>query len=82
MLSLNRCNGSCNTFDELSSRICVSSETEDVYLNVFNMITKINESKTLTKQVSFDCKGKSDGRKCDSNQNWKKSSTNCVKVSL
>ena len=36
------------------------------------MITKINESKTLTKQVSFDCKGKFDGRKCDSNQNWKK----------
>ena len=39
MVSLDRCNESCNTFDDLSSRICVENKIEDVNLNVFNMIT-------------------------------------------
>ena len=72
MVSLNRCNGSCNTHDDLSSRIWVPKETEDVNLSGFNMITRTNESKTLTKHISCDCKHKFDGRKCNSNQKWNK----------
>ena len=33
------------------SRICVLNKSEDANLNVYNMITRINESKTLTKHV-------------------------------
>ena len=32
------------------------------------MITGINESKTLTKHISYKCESKFDGRKCNSNQ--------------
>ena len=32
------------------------------------MVTRINESKTLTKHKSCDCKCKFDGRKCNSDQ--------------
>ena len=35
------------------------------------MITGINESKTVAKHISCECKGKFDGRKCNSNQKWK-----------
>ena len=41
MVSLDSCNGSFNTLDDLSARLCASSETEDIYLKVFNMITEI-----------------------------------------
>ena len=34
------------------------------------MITRINESKTLTKHIPRKCKCKFDGRKCNSNQKW------------
>ena len=37
--SLVRCNGSCNIPNYPSDRICVINKTEDVTLNVFNMIT-------------------------------------------
>ena len=37
------------------------------------MIIRINESKTLTKDISCKCKYKCDGRKCNSNQNWNNS---------
>ena len=43
---------------------------QDLDLNVFNMITGINELKTLTKHVSCECECKFDGRKCYSNQKW------------
>ena len=32
MVSLNRCNGSCNTFNDTSSSICVQNKTKDVNL--------------------------------------------------
>ena len=34
------------------------------------MIAGINESKTLTKHISFECKYKFDGGKYNSNQSW------------
>ena len=37
---------------------------------MFNMITGINESKTLKKHISCDCKYIFDGRNCNSNQWW------------
>ena len=46
--NLQGCVGKCNTLNDLSNRFCVSGKTEDLNLNVFNMITGINEPKTLT----------------------------------
>ena len=53
-------------------RVCAPNKTEDMNLHVFNMITRINESKTVTQHISCDCKCKFDGRKCNLNQNWNK----------
>ena len=52
-VKLNRCVGSCNTLNDFSNKVCVSNKTEDKNLCVFNMITGINESKTLTKQSIY-----------------------------
>ena len=59
--------GSYNTFNDLSNTVCVPDKTEDLNLNVFNIITGINESNILTKHVSCKWKCKFDGRKCNSN---------------
>ena len=55
-VKLDRCVGSCNTLNDLSNKVCVPSKTEDLNLGVFNMITGINEPKTLTKHISCECK--------------------------
>ena len=67
---LDRCVGSCNTLNHLSKKVCVPNKTEDLNLGLFNMITGINESKTLKKHISCDCKYIFDGRNCNSNQWW------------
>ena len=68
MISLEKYNGSCNVVDELSMKIWVPSETKDINVKVFNMITRINEVKTLVKHISCDCKCKFNSATCNSNQ--------------
>ena len=69
-VKLDRCVGSGNTLNDLSNNVCVPNKTKDLSLSVFNMITGINESITLTKHISCKCKCKFDGRKCDSDRWW------------
>ena len=45
-VKLDRCVGSCNTLNDLSNKVCVPYRIEDLNLNLFSMITGINESKT------------------------------------
>ena len=56
MISLDKCDGSCNVADDLSTKMCVSNEIKDINVKVFNMITRINETKSLIKHFSCDCK--------------------------
>ena len=51
-VKLDKCVGSCNTLNDLSDKLYVPNNTEDLNLSVFNMITRLNDSKTLTKDIS------------------------------
>ena len=55
MVNLDRCNESCNTLDDPPGRICG--------INTFTMITRVNESNSLTK--------------CNSNQKWNNNKCRC-----
>ena len=77
VVGLDRCFGSCNTLDELSNRVCIPNKTEDLNVNVLNIMTGINESKILTKHLSCKCERKFDGRKCNSNQKWNNNKCRC-----
>ena len=69
-VKLDRCVGSCNTLNNLSTKVCAPNKTEDLILSVFNTITGINESKTLTKHISCKCNRRFKGKKCNSDQWW------------
>ena len=66
-----------DTLDDPSSRVSVPNETEDLNLHVFNMITGINESKTLAKQISCKRECQFDGRKRNLNQRWNNDKVRC-----
>ena len=65
---LDRSIGSCNTLNDLSNKVCISSKTDDSNLCVFNFIIGINESKTSTKHISCKCKCKFEETKSKLNQ--------------
>ena len=54
---------------DLSYRICIPNKTADINVNVLD-ITRINESKALTKHVSWECECRFNYRKYYSNQKW------------
>lgn len=64
MANLDRNEGSCNTLVCLSNRIYISNKTRDVNLKLLNMITKINEFKSILKHISCDFKCIFDGKMC------------------
>ena len=51
VVSLGRYNRRCNTLDDPSGKIYVPNKKENVNLIAFNVITSINESKTLIKSI-------------------------------
>ena len=61
-VKLDRCVGSCHTLNDLSNKVCVPNKTEDLNINMFNIVTRINESKTLTKHISCKCECRFDGK--------------------
>ena len=62
-VKLDKCIGSCNTLNDLSNKVCVLDKAEDLNLDLFNTITGINESKTLTRHILYKCKF--DGKSCN-----------------
>ena len=55
MVNLDKCTRSCNTLDDLSSKICVSNQIENVDLSVSNMLTRMKKSKPLKNHVPCEC---------------------------
>ena len=76
-LKLDRCVGSCNTLNDLSNKACVPNKTEDLNLTMFSTTTGINELKTLTKYILYECKCKFAGRKFNSDQCWNNDKCRC-----
>ena len=53
-IKLDRCVGSFNSFNDLSNKACAPNKIECWNMYVFNVITKKNEQKNLTKDNSID----------------------------
>ena len=66
MISLDKCNGGCNVVNDLSTKICVPSETKDKNVKVLNnMIARTNKANTLIKDILCDCTRKCTSAKCN-----------------
>ena len=77
VINLDKYVRSCNALNDLSKKVYVPNAIEDLNLNVFNIITRINESKTLTKHIPCKCKFRFDGRKCNSDQKGNNDKRQC-----
>ena len=77
MITVDKCNGSCNAVGDLSTKICVPSETNNVNVKVFNKMARIYEAKKLIKYISCDYKWKFSTTTCNSDQKWNNDKCQC-----
>ena len=81
-MKLSRCVGSGNTLNDFSDKTCFSYQTEDLNVSVFNMITRINESKAFTRRISCECKSRFNGTKGNSDHWWNNDKCWCKCIKL
>ena len=62
MFSVDKCSGSCNSANDLSTKKCVASKTKDINVKAFNIITRMNKYNSIT---------------CNSNQKWNNDKCQC-----
>ena len=74
MISLNRCTRISSV---LSRKMYVPKERKYINVKAFNLITKKNEVKAMTKHISCACKCKFNSRICNSNQKWSNKRSQC-----
>ena len=77
MISLDIWNESCNVADDLYTNICIPSKTKDVNVKACNLVTRINEAKTLVKHISYDFECKFNSATCNSSQKWNNNKCQC-----
>ena len=62
---LDKFSGSCNSANDVSTETCVTNRTK-----VFIIIARLNEAKTMVKDISCDGKCKYNNTSSNSNQKW------------
>ena len=77
MVKLDEFVGSSYNLHDLSNEVCVPNKTEDLDIIIFDIITGVNESKTLIKHILCEYKCKFDVTKCKSNQWWNNNECQC-----
>ena len=77
MITINMCEGSCNTTVILLGKIYAPDKTEDMNLEGFNMAKKINELKTLTKYISCQYRCIFYGKERNIIQKWNNDKYQC-----
>ena len=54
-LLINKCSGSCNTLDNPMSKICVPKIIKNVNMQVYNFLTRLNETRNVLWNESCKC---------------------------
>ena len=78
IVSPDKCSESCNSANDLSTKICFPIKIKDINVKSFNMITNRDEAKTLVKHISCDFKCKFNSTTCNLNQKWNNKACQCV----
>ena len=82
MITLDKCSGSCNLVNDLCTKICVPTKTNNANVKAFNILKRTNEAKTMINiscglfHKSCDCKCKLNSTTCNSNQKWNNKTRN------
>ena len=77
MISLKRYKKVYNKLDVPSTKTCVLNVVTGVNVKLYNMMTRIDKSKSLVKHILSDCKCRFDSEKSNSNQKWNKDKCWC-----
>ena len=76
-VKINRCSGNCNSINDPYARICVPDVVKNLYVKVFNLISRTNESRSIKLYETCKCICRLGGIICNNKQRWNKDQCRC-----
>ena len=77
IIKTNRCKGSCNTINDPCIKICVPDQIKNTNVNVFNLMSRTNETRHIKWHKTCKCKCRLDVRICNNTQRWNDDKCRC-----
>ena len=74
---VNKCSGSCNTFDNPMSKICLPKIVKNVNMQVYNFLMRLNETRNVLWHESCKCVCKLSSSVCNNKQIWNDDACRC-----
>ena len=74
---VNKCSGSCNTFDNPMAKLCVHNVIKRVNMQVYNFLMMLNETRNVLRHESCKCVCKLNSSICNNKQIWNGDTCRC-----
>ena len=74
---VNKCSGSCNTFDNPMAKLCVPNVIKRVNMQVYNFLMRLNETRNALWHKSCKCICKLNSSICNNKQIWNGDTCRC-----
>ena len=74
---VNKCSGSCNTFDNPMAKLCVPNVIKRVNMQVYNFLMRLNETRNVFWHESCKCVCKLNSSVCNNKQIWNSNTCSC-----
>ena len=74
---VNKCSGSCNTFDNPMAKLCIPNVIKRVNMQVYNFLMMLNETRNVLWHESCKCICKLNSSVCNNKQIWNGDTCRC-----
>ena len=74
---VNKCSGSCNTFDNPMAKLCVPNVIKRVNMQVYDFLMRLNEIRNVLWHESCNCVCRLNSSVCNSKQIWNSDTCKC-----
>ena len=76
-IKVNKCGGDCNTINDPMAKLFVPDIVKDMNIKVFNMLSRINETRKIVWHETFKCICRLTSAICNDKQEWNENKCSC-----
>ena len=76
-IKINKCSGNCNNINDPMVKLCVPDIIKNMNIKVFNMLSRINETRKLTWHETCKCICRFTKAVCNDKQEWNENKCRC-----
>ena len=73
----NKCSGSCNNINDPYSTLCVPDVVKNMNIKIFNLMSRTNEARYVSRHETCKCKCKLDASVSNNKQHWNNNKCRC-----